>query len=137
MRVSTNFTRRFDLSYPIIQAPLAGSGDTPEMVAAVCNAGAIGFLGLAYMNPEQIAAATSAVRAKTARPFGVNLFAPLPAGDRGRNPEAMLLRLGPYFAELGLSAPTLPAPSGHSEVRHFESQLAAALESEASTFSFT
>jgi len=137
MRVSTNFTRRFDLSYPIIQAPLAGSGDTPEMVAAVCNAGAIGFLGLAYMNPEQIAAATSAVRAKTARPFGVNLFAPVPAGDRGRNPEAMLLRLGPYFAELGLSAPTLPAPSGHSEVRHFESQLAAALESEASTFSFT
>lgn len=137
MRISTDFTSRFGLSYPIIQAPLAGSGDSPELLAAVCNAGAIGFLGLAYMNPEQIVAATSAVRAKTSRPFGVNLFAPVPRSDQATNPEAMLSRLAPYFAEVGLPAPTLPAPSGHCDLRHFESQLAAALGSGASAFSFT
>jgi nitronate monooxygenase len=136
MRISTDFTRCFGLSYPIIQAPLAGSGDTPELAAAVCNAGAIGFVGAAYMTPEQIAGAGKAVRAQTSRPFGINLFAPVPSGD-AKNPEAMLLRLAPYFAEVGLPAPAMPKPSGHCDVRHFESQLAAALETGASCFSFT
>ena len=30
------------IRYPIIQAPMAGGGDTPELVAAVCEAGALG-----------------------------------------------------------------------------------------------
>jgi nitronate monooxygenase len=136
VRVANVFTQRLGLSHPVIQAPLAGSGDTPELVAAVCNAGAIGFVGAAYMNPEQISAAGKAVRAQTSRPFGINLFAPVPSGD-AKNSEAILSRLAPYFAEVGLPAPTLPKPSGHCDVRHFESQLAAALETGASCFSFT
>jgi nitronate monooxygenase len=136
MRVANVFTQRLALSHPIIQAPLAGSGDTPELVGAVCNAGAIGFVGAAYMNPEQIAAAGKTVRAQTSRPFGINLFAPVPSGD-AKKPEVMLSRLAPYFAEVGLPAPTLPKSSCHCDARHFESQLAAALETGASCFSFT
>jgi nitronate monooxygenase len=133
LSVSTELTRRLGLVHPIIQAPMAGGADPPELVAAVSNAGAISFIGVSYMDPEQIAAAAAAIRAQTTRPFGINLFAPLPAGDSNKNPDAMLARLAPYFAELGLPAPSLPKPPSYS----FEQQLAAALESGASCFSFT
>ena len=78
MTFRTAVTQRLGISHPIIQAPLAGGGDTPELVAAVSEAGGIGFIGAAYLTPDQSAAAARAVRAKTARPFGINLFAPVP-----------------------------------------------------------
>jgi nitronate monooxygenase len=133
LSVSTELTRRLGITHPIIQAPMAGGADPPELVAAVSNADAIGFIGLSYMNPEQIAAAAAAIRTQTSRPFGVNLFAPLPAGDSNKNPDTMLARLAPYFAELGLPAPSMPISVSYS----FEQQLAAGLESGASCFSFT
>ena len=136
MGISTAFTRQFGLSHPIIQAPLAGSGDSPELVAAVCNRGAIGFIGAAYLSPEQIAAYAAKVRGQTSRPFGINLFAPLQPGNAG-NAEVMLARLAPYFAEAGLPTPALPKPSGHADVHSFEAQLGACLESGAACFSFT
>src|SRR5712691_10464530 len=79
MPMQTVLTQRLGLTQPIIQAPLAGGGDTPDLVAAVCEVGALGFIGAAYLTPPQISEATRAVRARTARPFGINLFAPLPA----------------------------------------------------------
>ncbi|MBV9608695.1 MAG: nitronate monooxygenase [Acidobacteria bacterium] len=131
--IHTAFTQRFGLKHPIIQAPLAGGGDTPELVAAVCNSGALGFIGAAYLTPEQIASAAAAVRSQTSRPFGINLFAPVPSQASGVSADAMLHRIAPYFAELGLPAPTIPATRGHD----FDQQLSAALESGASCFSFT
>ena len=75
----TALTGRLGLDYPIIQAPMGGANATPPaLVAAVSEAGALGFVGAPYMSPEQIAATCREVRALTRRPFGVNLFAPLP-----------------------------------------------------------
>jgi len=133
MGVVTPFMRQIGLVYPIIQAPMAGNGDTPELVAAVSNAGAIGFIGAAYLNPEQIASVAARVREKTSRPFGFNLFAPLPPAEPGKNHGVILDRLAPYFAELGLPAPTLPDSPAHT----FDDQLAAVLETGVSCFSFT
>jgi nitronate monooxygenase len=133
MTIHTALTKRFGLKYPIIQAPLAGGGDTPELVAAACNAGGLGFIGAAYLTPEQIRTTAAAVRAQTSRPFGINLFAPAPPQPPAAKPEPMLQRLAPYFAELGLPAPSSPASTGTP----FEEQLSAALESGASWFSFT
>ncbi len=65
------------LTGPIIQAPLAGGGDTPDLVAAVCEMAAFGLIGAACLTPPQIIEASRAVRAQTARPFGTNLIAPL------------------------------------------------------------
>ena len=90
MSLQTVLTRRLGLQHPIIQAPLAGGGDTPDLVAAVAEAGALGFIGAAYLTPPQIAEAARAVRARTARPFGINLFcaAAGPARAPGREPGA-------------------------------------------------
>jgi nitronate monooxygenase len=121
------------LAHPIIQAPLAGGGDTPNLVAAVSNAGGLGFIGAAYLTPDQIYDTSATVRRLTPRPFGINLFAPLTAKSAARDPTPTLKRIAPYFAELGLPAPSVPKSTGAS----FDEQLAAALESGASVFSFT
>lgn len=133
MAFTTILTERLHLRHPIIQAPLAGGGDTPELVAAVSEAGAFGFIGGAYLTPPQILDAARAVKARTERPFGVNLFAPLRAPEAPKDPGPALRRLAPYYAELGLAPPEIPAPKPDA----FLGQLAAALESGASVFSFT
>lgn len=133
MSIQTNLTKRLGMTYPIIQAPLAGGGDTPALVAAVCNAGGLGFIGAAYLTAKQIGNAAREVRALTTKPFGISLFAPLPVPDLASDPKPALERLAPFFAELGLPPPVLPASPHHS----FEEQLAASLESGAAVFSFT
>jgi len=133
MPLQTVLTQRLGLTYPIIQAPLAGGGDTPALVAAVGEAGGLGFIGAAYLTPAQIIDAARAVGARTARPFGVSLFAPLAAPSLSKDPRPALDRVAPFFAELGLPPPALPASGEES----FQEQLAAALDSGAAVFSFT
>ena len=133
MSIRTALTQRLGMTYPIFQAPLAGGGDTPALVAAVCEAGALGFIGAAYLTPEQIGEAAHKVRTQTSRPFGINLFAPVPMPDPPENPQPALERVAPFFAELGLEPPIVPAPARDS----FNQQLIAALESGAAAFSFT
>jgi nitronate monooxygenase len=58
----------------IVLAPLAGGPSTPELAAAVSNAGGLGFLGGAYLSADQLAEQIAATRRLTSRPIGVNLF---------------------------------------------------------------
>ncbi len=118
---------------PIIQAPMAGGGDTPALVSAVCNAGGLGFIGAAYLAPVQIAGAAHAVRDQTTGPFGINLFAPSPEPQPPPNLDAAVRKVAPFYAELGLPAPSLSFPRGY----YFDDQLAAVLDSGAAFFSFT
>ncbi len=133
MAFETVLTRRLGLDHPIIQAPLAGGGDTPELVAAVCNAGGLGFIGAAYLSPPQIAESAGAVRAGTRRPFGINLFAPQPQPSAPEGAGSALRHVAPFYMELDLPPPAPPVPVPDA----FDSQLAAALDSGASVFSFT
>jgi nitronate monooxygenase len=59
----------------IVLAPLAGGPSTPELAAAVCNAGGLGFLAGGYLAPEELADRIERTRALTDKPIGVNLFA--------------------------------------------------------------
>jgi nitronate monooxygenase len=131
--MQTGITRLLGCDLPIIQAPMAGGGDTPELVAAVGNAGAFGFVGAAYLDAEQILATAHSVRALTAYPFGMNLFAPT-APPRDANVDAVIEHLMPYYAQLGLPPP--PAPTA-PRANAFAEQAAAAIESGASVLSFT
>ena len=133
MTIHTAFVQRLGLAHPIIQAPLAGGGDTPALTAAVSEAGGLGFIGAAYLTPAQIDDAARSVRGRTSRPFGINLFAPQPAPDAPFDLAAAVAGVAPYYAELGLGAPVTPSSNGLP----FEEQLAAALESGARVFSFT
>jgi len=132
MPIRTVLTERLGLAHPIIQAPLAGGGDTPALVAAVSEAGGFGSIGAAYLTPEQIAAACAAVRGTTRRPFGINLFAPQ-SPPLDVEASSAVSRVAPFFAQLGLAPPTAPL----LPVSGFDAQLAAAIDGGASLFSFT
>lgn len=132
MPLRSNLTKRFALDHPIIGAPMAGGGTTPELVAAVCNAGGMGFLACAYLQPAEIAAAAERVRGLTSRPFGANLFAPLPVPPAD-DPTTAVDIVARAHAELGIGPPKVPASSGFD----FESQLQAVLECSPAAVSFT
>jgi nitronate monooxygenase len=61
-------------SPPIVLAPLAGGPSTPELAAAVSNAGGLGFLAAGYLTPEVFAERLRKTHALTSGPIGVNLF---------------------------------------------------------------
>ncbi|ENQ3104820.1 nitronate monooxygenase [Bacillus cereus] len=65
---------KLQITYPIIQAGMAGTVVTPELVAAVSNSGGLGTLGAGYMSSEQIRLSVRAIRQLTDKPFAVNLF---------------------------------------------------------------
>jgi nitronate monooxygenase len=71
-------------SIPIVLAPLAGGPSTPELAAAVSNAGGLGFLASGYLSAAELADRRRRLDEMTGRPFGVNLFVPGLAGDVAR-----------------------------------------------------
>ena len=89
---------------PIIQAPMAGVS-TPEMAAAVSNAGGLGSIGVGSVDAEVTRQMIAAVRSRTDRPFNVNVFCNQPAVADAQREEAWLARLGPEFARYGVRPP--------------------------------
>jgi NAD(P)H-dependent flavin oxidoreductase YrpB (nitropropane dioxygenase family) len=61
------------MEYPIVLGGM-GSATSPELVAAVSNAGGLGTLGVSSIAPERMSAACSAIRAATSNSFGVNFL---------------------------------------------------------------
>jgi len=82
------------------------TASSPELVAAVSKAGALGSFGSAYTQPETMQREAEAVRAHTHLPFNVNLFA-------SKQPDAVdaaaqrgaLDAVAGYYQELGLPPP--------------------------------
>ena len=113
----TRVTELFGIEHPLVQGGLQGVGKA-ELVSAVANAGALGFLtALTQPTPEDLVKEIQRTRDMTDKPFGVNLtilptLTPVPyeeyaraaveSGVRiietaGRNPEPFM----PIFKEAG------------------------------------
>jgi NAD(P)H-dependent flavin oxidoreductase YrpB (nitropropane dioxygenase family) len=69
----TRFTDLLGVEHPIVLGGMS-SGTNVELVAAVSQAGGLGILGVTGRSPEQIREAADAIRARTTRPFGLNLL---------------------------------------------------------------
>jgi nitronate monooxygenase len=65
-----------ELEVPIVLAPLAGGPSTPELTAAVCEAGGFGFLASGYLMAQRLEDEIRRVGELTAARFGVNVFMP-------------------------------------------------------------
>ena len=113
---------------------MAGANATPPaLIAAVANAGALGFIGAAYMSPDEIRETSRAIQSTTDRPFGINLFVPtqVPPVPSAESKARQLVAA--YHTELGIPAPLAPvAPK-----LDFDEQFDAALSSGARVFSST
>ncbi len=71
--ITTRFTEMFGVEHPIAQGGMQWVG-TAELVSAVANAGALGFLtALTQPTPEALAQEIARTRNMTDKPFGVNL----------------------------------------------------------------
>ncbi len=95
---------RLGLRHPIIQAPMAGVA-TPELAAAVSNAGGLGSLGLGASSPAQAQQMITATRALTAQAFNVNVFCHRPARRDDAREAAWLAHLAPLFSAMGTKVP--------------------------------
>src|SRR5699024_11547620 len=99
---SNRVTKKLEIKYPIIQAGMAGGITTPELVAAVSNAGGLGTLGAGYMSAEQVKQTIRKIKQLTNKPFGINLFIPeIPEISENEIKEANNL-LQSYHEELRL-----------------------------------
>jgi nitronate monooxygenase len=71
--IRTRFTEEFGIEHPIVQGGMQWVG-TAELISAVANAGALGFLtALTQPSPEALQKEIERTRGMTERPFGVNL----------------------------------------------------------------
>ncbi|NMO91628.1 nitronate monooxygenase family protein [Actinomycetospora sp. TBRC 11914] len=69
----TRFTELFEVEHPVVQGGMQWIGRAP-LVAAVANAGALGFItALTQPTPEDLRAEIRRCRELTDKPFGVNL----------------------------------------------------------------
>lgn len=121
------------LKFPIIQGPMAGGATTPQLVAAVSNAGGLGSLACSLLAPDAIASQVGQVRALTDRPFLLNLFVldtPAPSAEELER-AAELLR--PAWESLGWSK--LPMPDKWCQ--DFAAQFETVLEMRPAAVSFT
>jgi nitronate monooxygenase len=90
------------LDVPVVAAPMAGGPSTPDLVAAVSQAGGLGFLGAGYKSVEAMNEEIADLRRRTDRPFGVNVFLP---GAPAPDPVAVAAyraRLAPLAEGLGV-----------------------------------
>ena len=73
MTVKTRFTELFGVEHPIAQGGMQWVGRA-ELVSAVANAGALGFItALTQPTPEELTEEIARCRDLTDKPFGVNL----------------------------------------------------------------
>jgi nitronate monooxygenase len=120
---------------PVIQAPMAGGATTPELVSAVSNAGALGFLAAATLSPKDIELQAAAIRVLTRRPFGINLFIlpDHPVSDLSEINQAWA-QTRPFRSALEMPEELQP-PTKYAEV--FTDQLAALIVAKPAVASFT
>lgn len=101
------------IELPIIQAPMAGV-QSSELALAVSNAGGLGSLPCAMLEPDALRAELATLAAGTSRPFNVNFFAHRsPQPDEARE-QAWRKALAPYYQEHGIDPEAVPVGGGRT-----------------------
>lgn len=79
--LTTSLCRRLRLRVPVAQAPI-GSAASPQLAAAVSDAGALGMLAATWLSQRALRERIRRVRQSTDRPFGVNLVLDFPVAEQ-------------------------------------------------------
>ncbi len=95
-----------NLTYPIIQAPMAGGATTPELIASVSNFGGLGSLGAGMTAPDVLDSQINTIKTLTDRPFMVNLMV-LSEYESSAFDTAMPTWLSQYYEDNNIEV-TLP-----------------------------
>jgi len=71
--IKTAFTELLGIQHPVALAGMSGA-TSPDLVAAVSNAGGLGISGVSDVEGDRMPAHIATIRDKTQRPFGLNLL---------------------------------------------------------------
>ena len=98
---SSTIASEFGLKYPILLAGMGsvGRATPPELVAAVSEAGGMGFLGCSWLDADEVSRRIKRVRELTDKPFGVNFLLPATMAEAVPSREEMRRRLREEYPE--------------------------------------
>src|SRR5699024_2083184 len=102
--MTNSFLQRLGITIPILQAPMAGS-TTPELAAAVANAGALGGHGCAALDVATTRQHIHTIRTLTAKPFNLNLFCHQSLPLSNEQEDFWISLFNPYFDAFDSAAP--------------------------------
>ena len=111
------------ISFPIIQAPMAGVQGS-ALAVAVSNAGGLGSLPCALLGIDALRKELAAIRGQTTKPFNVNCFCHSQPEVSSERESVWRAALSPYFAEYGIDPNKIPAGPGRAP---FSNEVADAL----------
>jgi nitronate monooxygenase len=131
---SSRVTGLFGIDVPVVLGPFGGVSSV-QLTAAVSDGGGLGSYGLYGYDAGAIHRTAAELRAATAKPFALNLWVPngsettdLPHEEFDHYAGA----LKPYFEELGIPLPDMPA----RYMPDYGEQVEAALEARPAVVSF-
>lgn len=133
---SNKLTSALGIKYPIFQGPFGGGLSSVALASTVSNAGGLGSFGAQPLTPEQLVETNSAIRKLTDKPYAINLW----VSDRDerlirfkeKEYEKLKSIFKPYFDELSVALPDMPADMGPK----YEDQVQALLKAKPPVFSF-
>lgn len=114
---------RFGIDLPIIQAPMAGACGS-GMAIAVSEAGGLGSLPCALLDPAKARAEVAAIRQRTGKPFNLNFFTHTPARPDPAREAEWKKALAPYYAAFDID----PDAAGTANLRPFADEMCAVVE---------
>jgi nitronate monooxygenase len=113
--IHTRFSDTFGVDHPVMCGGMTGAG-TANLISAVANAGALGFLtALTQPTPDALAKEIQRTRELTDRPFGVNMtilptVEPVPYGEY----RAVIIESGIKVVETAGADPAPHLPAFHA-----------------------
>jgi len=115
----------------LIQAPMAGAGGV-ALAVAVCEAGGLGSLPCAMLDPPTADAQMREMRALTARPFNVNFFCHTAPDTRAaasaEQQQAWRHVLQPIYQREGVAVPPLTGAPGAGSRTPFDDDMCRVVE---------
>lgn len=131
---ANRLTSVLGIEVPVVLGPFGGVSSV-RLTAAVSDGGGLGSYGLYGYDGDAIRRTAVELRAATSRPFALNLWIPT-GGEATAVPQADFDRyaaaLQPFFDELGLPLPQMPA----RYMPDYGEQVAATLEARPAVVSF-
>jgi nitronate monooxygenase len=136
--LNNEMTKRLNIEYPIIQAPMAGGITTSKLVAEVSNSGGLGMIGAGYMTPNQIREQIKEIKHLTSRFVGINLFVPKEFNVNENDIKSAKKKLQPICEQLNLlHNDNLEIPTFNTLLEAFHEQIKIVIEEKIPVCSFT
>ncbi len=127
------FSKKLNLKFPLVVAPMAGGPTSPELVIASSEAGVLGSIGAAYYNRNEIEEFISKVRLQTQKPVAINLFIPHEEPQISESLISRAIKATEKFRQqLNLPQPSLLPPYEEN----FDEQFDTVLKLKPKVFSF-